>query len=157
MGLVNYLTSDTNQSISNINSGAPSTAVYLLQPNGAQPIREDAYEGYGFFGAVNCFEWLVRNNADDLGLDLEIYCDDEIALLGVGLDCGEVYKVVKTGEHLSIFNDYTALVAGRYLAITFDKPVPGFGRSANDLIESGELEAIELKSAVSLKLPHSFV
>lgn len=76
MGFFSYLTADTNQSVSNIHSGLPHRPVYLLQPNGEPAIKEPAYEGYGHFGGVCCFDWLsIMNFGDDTFVDLAIMAD----------------------------------------------------------------------------------
>lgn len=49
MGFFSWQTADTKESIMNHYSGQCKT-VYLLQPGGAEPIEETAYDGYGVFG-----------------------------------------------------------------------------------------------------------
>lgn len=83
MGMFSWLT-DTKESIANVYSGRKVKTVYLLQPNGAEPIAEDAYQGHGIFGNVDAHEWLAmqnigRNNRQ-IGVFIEhgsYYEDDE--------------------------------------------------------------------------------
>jgi hypothetical protein len=61
--------------------------IYLLQPNGLEPIVEECYEGYGVFGGIDVFEWLADFNikkeyielAKEIGINkrnLGIFLDD---------------------------------------------------------------------------------
>jgi hypothetical protein len=74
MGFFSWKTSDTHKSISNSYSCRPTFTVYLLQPHGLPPIREDEYEGYGDFGGQDVYELLAlwhdlpRNR--DIGIDI---------------------------------------------------------------------------------------
>lgn len=61
MGFFSWKTSDTNESIMNHHTEHCQT-VYLLQPDGAEPIEETAYDGYGVFGGVDAYEWLAERN-----------------------------------------------------------------------------------------------
>ncbi len=80
MGFSSYLTSDTKKSIWNIYTGLSRT-VYMLQPNGLPPIRDDAYQGYMRFGGVDVFEWVARiNKLEGLTTDEE-YRDAGLSLL----------------------------------------------------------------------------
>lgn len=84
MGFSSYLTSDTKKSIWNIYTGLSRT-VYMLQPNGLPPIRDDAYLGYMVFGGVDVFVWIAKvNGITDLADEeayrnagLKIMYDDE--------------------------------------------------------------------------------
>ena len=82
MGFFSFKTADTEESIPASASGMSVKPVYLLQPNGKKPIREDHYEGYGVFGGVDCYEWLAKaNKLKSRGLALnardgEYYEDD---------------------------------------------------------------------------------
>ena len=80
MGFFSWTTADTGESIANVYSGETVKDVYLLQPNGENPILERAYEGYGEFNGTDAFEWLALKNAGvadrDLGIRL-FYEDDE--------------------------------------------------------------------------------
>ena len=64
MGFFSWKTADTNESIANREAPHPNAGrtVYLLQPNGAPPIQEDDYVGYGVFGGVDAFAWLAEMN-----------------------------------------------------------------------------------------------
>jgi hypothetical protein len=51
MGFFSWKTADTDESIANVHTGNHKT-VFLLQPDGAEPIEDRAYDGYGRFGGV---------------------------------------------------------------------------------------------------------
>lgn len=152
MGITSYLTSDTQESI----RARVAKSVYMLQPNGLPPIREDVYDGYGNFGGVNCFNWLVEQNAEAFGIDIATLSEDALTTLGVGLDIGSVLKVRSTGEILNVFFDYTKLVGGHYLPIAFSEIIPGMRASANDLIESGDLIECSVESLLNIEYPLKF-
>ena len=65
MGFFSWKTADTDESIANIHSDHQNAGrtVYLLQPNGKEPIEETAYNGYGDFGPVDAFAWLAEMNS----------------------------------------------------------------------------------------------
>jgi len=56
MGYFSWMSADTNEQIK------LGDRVFFLQPNGKKPIEEDWYDGYGHFGGVDCYEWLVDMN-----------------------------------------------------------------------------------------------
>lgn len=82
MGFFSFKTCDTNESIANIHSCKPVRTVYLLQPNGEPPIAEPAYQGYGVFGGVDCYEWLAKMN----------FGDGSLTMLAINADCGGYYE-----------------------------------------------------------------
>ena len=56
MGYFSWMSADTNEQIK------LGDRIFLLQPNGEKPIEEDWYDGYGRFGGIDCYEWLVDMN-----------------------------------------------------------------------------------------------
>lgn len=82
MGFFSFLTADTQESIANTFSGERVRTVYLLQPGGKPPIEEVAYEGYGKFGGVDCYEWLAEMNFGNASLHS----------LAVNFDCGHYHE-----------------------------------------------------------------
>ena len=84
MGFSSFLTSDTQESIWNVYTNTCRT-VYMLQPNGLSPIRDDGYQGYLVFGGVDVFVWIAKiNGITDLADEeayrnagLKIMYDDE--------------------------------------------------------------------------------
>jgi len=98
MGFFSWKTADTKQSIPNIYANRPPVTVYMLQPNGQQPIAEPSYEGYGKFGGVDAYQWLLEQNAEYLGLNLCELTHEERAMLGISLECGSVCRDTETGE-----------------------------------------------------------
>ena len=62
MGYFTWKTADTGETIWNEASRQGARTVYLLQPGGEAPLREDSYEGYGVFGGTDAYAWLARRN-----------------------------------------------------------------------------------------------
>ncbi len=65
MGYFSFKTADTGETIWNMHSAQSrdgTRPVFLLQPDGQPPLREESYNGYGDFGGVDCFVWIARNN-----------------------------------------------------------------------------------------------
>lgn len=60
MGDFSWKTADTQMPI----LVGEHRCVYLLQPHGKSPVPEPCYQGYGVFGGVDVFEWLIENNPD---------------------------------------------------------------------------------------------
>ena len=85
MGFFSKLTADTNESIPSCYVATPKP-VYLLQPGGKPPIKEDCYEGYGQIGSETWFMWLTTMNAERLGIDLDSLSDEEKNTIGIALD-----------------------------------------------------------------------
>jgi len=85
MGLFSWVTSDSNESIANVYSSRPVKTVYLLQPNGQPPIKEECYEGYGDFGGIDAFVWVTEQNAPPLEIDISQMDHEEKRVLGIHL------------------------------------------------------------------------
>jgi hypothetical protein len=83
MGFFSWTTADTNESIPSVHSNRSTQTVYLLQPNGRPPIEEECYEGYGVFGGQDAYEWLARQNAEALGIDLSGLDFDDVRSVGI--------------------------------------------------------------------------
>jgi len=65
MGYFSFKTADTGETIWNMRSAQSrdgTRTVFLLQPDGQPPLREESYNGYGDFGGIDCFVWIARNN-----------------------------------------------------------------------------------------------
>ena len=108
MGFFSFNTCDDEESIpseyvTHKNSGKP---VFLLQPNGATPIEEPNYEGYGVFGGVDVFDWLARQNINDIPEDTD---PDDVREAGVYLDSmgfcvlGNMVAFMKKSEFFADF------------------------------------------------------
>lgn len=93
MGFFSWKTADSNESIANVHSGHVNARkpVYLLQPNGKEPIAELAYEGYGLFGGVDAYAWLAKMNIDAEEVkQLDLYEDaEELRLMGINIAFGD--------------------------------------------------------------------
>ena len=61
MGMYSWITSDTNESISNVYSVKGALPVKLLDNEGNEYF-EDAYEGYGVFGGVEFYDLVATLN-----------------------------------------------------------------------------------------------
>ncbi|NGZ66569.1 hypothetical protein G6Z92_06165 [Vibrio aestuarianus subsp. cardii] len=87
MGFFSWKTADSNESVANIHSGHENArrTVYLLQPNGAEPIAESRYNGYGVFGGVDAYAWLAKMNIDSEEVKKMDFVDDRLRMLGIEL------------------------------------------------------------------------
>lgn len=158
MGFYSYLTCDTKESIANVHSVRECRPVYLLQPGGKEPIFEPEYDGYGEFGGVQSCTWLARQNAESLGLDLTGLTEDEVHLMGIGLSVGSLFKDTESDEYWFVFHNYSQLIPeANYFQGTFDVPIDEKdGRSANELVESGVFERIDIKDYLEIPYPLKF-
>jgi len=150
MGNVSWLTADTRESILTSGQGQPDRTVYLLQPNGAPPIAEPAYEGDCRFGDVVVFDWLVRHNAPAGRVD-ELLAHP---WYGVQLSTDLSYfRDVETGARFCVFHTGANAVDPdiRVLGGTYGTPLPGYDMSANDLRAAGRIVEERLPVATPLK------
>lgn len=162
MGFFSWQTADTEESIYNNLSDLGCKTVYLLQPNGQPPIKEDDYEGYGVFGGVDAYEWLARQNLteEEIAEIENNFADTKLEsknfmfrTIGIGFEMGEYLKDTKTNKYYSIFmpvrlpsNDKSGIQIN-HIASRFDEPLEEFdGLTANEAIESGRLEKIQVKT-----------
>lgn len=148
MGFFSWKTSCNKATIWNNNTDR-CKPVYLLERNGQPNIKEPSYDGYGVFGGVNVHDWLARNNAHLLPhIDLDTASEAEIHMIGIGMDVGNVYRDTQTQTLWHVFHDSRALVPGKHFAGRFDEVIPELGQSANDLIENGRLERLDIKDVL---------
>lgn len=85
MGFFSWLTADTRESVMNCHTNECRT-VYMLQPNGEPPIEEKSYDGYGVFGGVDAYDWLVYRNGIPERLRTE---GREKRNIGISMACGD--------------------------------------------------------------------
>ena len=156
MGFFSWNTCDSGISIPAAASGRPMKPVYLLQPGGLPPVKEECYEGRGRFGVVNAYVWLAKANAETLGIELSGCDDDEIAQIGIQMELGHVYKDVNSGELWHVFHDSRALIEGRYFKGNFAEIIPEFGKSANQLVGDGRLRELAVSKVIGLQYPLKF-
>lgn len=151
MGFFSWLTADVEESIANVYSARPVKTVFLLQPGGRAPIREDAYEGYGIFGGVDAHEWLARENLHaEL---LSTLSQEDLRGVGVTLDVGEYLEDVATGAKFAIFHREPQIIDPTitYYNIGYDQNLPGYEKSPNELIAEGVLVRKSFDVSVPLK------
>lgn len=135
MGYFSWLTADTRESIANIDSKYSATdAVYLLQPNGKEPIAENEYEGYGVFGGVDAYVWIAEQN---LNSELKSYLsDDELRDYGIAIDMGSYYEDINDGIKYSFHHNHLVdevyAFEGNYETIQRK-----YGKTPNQLIKDG--------------------
>lgn len=93
MGFFSWKTADSKESVLNVHSchANAGKTVYLLQPNGQEPIAESAYNGYGMFGGLDAYAWLAKQNIDtDEVKALDLYEDSEqLRMMGIALASSE--------------------------------------------------------------------
>lgn len=152
MGFFSWLTADTQESIPCIyadhpNSGRP---VYLIQPAGKPPIREDSYEGHGVFGGINAYLWLARQNLDEQLTAGRT--DDELIMFGTSIHHAMYFRDTETKAELCIFDDLRRLVPHlTYYPQRYNEMIPQLGGTGNDLIKSGRLERLSYAHSYPLK------
>ena len=146
MGFFSWKTSDTGESIANRYSSRPTKEVYLLQPDGKEPICEDLYKGTGHFGGVYVYEWLAEMNFGDKSLinaainaDCGKYHFDEniVYLCGLHLSEAEFRKVVTTDKKVVVFETYASELSS--------------GMTPNQCIEAGLWQQAKIPLTYPLK------
>lgn len=150
MGFFSWLTSDTKEPIRNIHNRAHRT-VYLLQPNGARPIPEDAYGGDGVFGGVDAYVWLAKMN---LSQDrVPGFTDAELRSAGISLEHGTLMRM-HDGKILSVFHNDPKLFEALGLQVEnfpgrYNEPIPAYGgMSADQLLEAGAAKSVPISELV---------
>lgn len=155
MGFFSWKTTDTNDSIYNVHT-KKCKPVYLLQPNGQEPIFEPAYDGYGVFGEVDAYSWLGKMNLPaDVASTLS---EDELRDYGIDLDCGKLCRDTVTGEIWKIFHRNKVVSAPiKYFQGSYMTPIPEYdGKCANDLLEEKRFEYVSVSSMVPINFPLKF-
>ncbi len=159
MGFFSWKTSDTQENIMNASSGAHKT-VYLLQPDGEPPIREDEYEGYGVFGGVDANIWLAQRNFPD---ETDRLSTDDLRYIGVCLDVGDILQH-KDGTLISVFHGvpkpiFDVLSKSHKIIVfndSYNAVIPEYGVSANMLIKSGDARPLQYSDILDIKYPLKF-
>jgi len=82
MGMFSWLTSDTGESI----RVEEVRNVYLLQPGGEAPIKEECYNGYGDFGEIDAYVWLAIHNLPQDEVDAVLKYEPGTPEYAQGLD-----------------------------------------------------------------------
>lgn len=161
MGFFSWICCDQAESVANVHTGMCKT-VHLLQPNGKPVITEEAYEGYGYFGDVNAYIWLIENNANHLGIDLAGAGDDTKYAAGVCLAVGYVCEHRTTGElwcYAPNLESVKLLFSGSFkppVINTFDHwgaIIPAFDATANNMVESGWFERKQVSELLGVRYP----
>lgn len=161
MGFFSWKTADDKVSIMNCYT-PDCRVVYLLQPNGKPSIMEDSYEGYGVFGDTNAYEWLLEENAEHLGLNLDGLDSEQVYMAGVHLAVGSFCKDIATGEYWvyerdkSCFELLVSSVEPDAVINTFanwGSKIPRYGVSANELVEAGKLHNADVSEMLEIKYP----
>lgn len=147
MGQFSSLTADTQECI----RVDVSRTVYFLQPHGEPPIVEHFYEGYGKWGGVDQYEWLITMNASALGLDLDDLDSETKRDLGIGLALGHVVYSPERDEYFSILQDYRPLLASKNIKVTHINDFYGAqfedsGFTINEMIARDELVVVPVAS-----------
>jgi hypothetical protein len=158
MGFFSWTTSDSRKSIRNVRSIGCKT-VYLLQPNGAPPIEEPAYNGYGVFGGVDAHVWLARMNLPKESL--AGLTDSQLRSAGIDMDCGNLLRIKKDGKLYGVFHGASNIYKAMGIDVECFKgrwsdPIPAFGMSPNQMIDAGLAEAINVLSVYAIRYPLKF-
>lgn len=146
MGFFSWLTCDTRETIWNAFTDR-CRPVYMLRPDGEDPIPEPAYEGYGEFGGVDAYEQLYLQNRRLLPGDLQdLNSAEDKRLVGIALDYGDYYLDRITSRpyiifHRSPLSDWLCKNRNfRFFPGNYSEAIPELGLSANDLIDQGRFE-----------------
>lgn len=134
MGYFSWLTADTQEQVL-ISNERP---VYLLQPNGSLPIKEEWYEGYGEFGGTDAFDWLADMNIEQSILKRAEELGIEKRMLGIYIGY-DYYIDTRDGKKYSyvlseLFEDLNPFPGGGNYASKID------GVEINTLIKEGVWE-----------------
>lgn len=131
MGFFSWITADTNESVPSVHSSRRTFDVYVLQPNGGKPIKEEAYEGYGIFGGRSIYTLLAEWN----------FGDSRLESLAINADCGHFY-VDKNGVPYLCQMHWDAIGIQAFFAerpvVTFESYlsyIDHLGCTANEAIE----------------------
>lgn len=150
MGYLSWLTADTRESIPNRYSRREQRTVYLIQPNGAPPIAESSYGGYGAFGGISVYDWLFDRNTPADRVD-ELRDDMWYTVqLSTGM---RYFRDVETGKRFCVFHTGPCAMDPSIVAYhcTYAARLPGYGISANDLRAQGRIVEEYLPIAFPLK------
>lgn len=164
MGFFAFRT-EKNEPIPATQSGMDSVPVYLVRPSGDNsPLW--GYDGYGRFsntlpdghpgvrdGVLDLKLYMVEANADflaDRGIDVGRMNDKGLEELGSLLIEGDVYRDTETGELWSVLYNYKPIIGGHAFFGNFAQVIPELGGSANDLLENGRLEAVDIRELFDL-------
>lgn len=162
MSLYGLLTCDTLESVAAEPADRHGT-LYLLQPNGGDPIKELAYDSYGLFIKNNPYVWLLEANAEYLGLDLNDIDDCGKFFLGADLSSGFIHQDTVTGiywledvtfmliEKVGMKSRFAEMLDGELVAYDPACKLPGHNNTAQDFVLSGRFKAISLTEIVRLK------
>lgn len=142
MGFFSYNTADTNESIPSVYAGSDvpnaGRTVYLLQPNGKAPIKEEAYEGYGRFGGVGIHEWLEKMNGAGTGSRFFFSNTENIFYCcNVHASPSVVSQSIEGVPKVIGFDSYESLLPN--------------GKTPNDCIRDGDWEDREITPKYPLK------
>lgn len=158
MGFFSWKTADTRSTIWNRHAyeqgGPRHRTVYMLSPDGAAPIEEPAYEGYGVFGGVDAFAHLARMNLPaerQAGMD-----EDMLRTIGCAYENG-YYELVADGSKHQFCYEGAELIDPdvTYHGVTYDRPIEALGgRTPNDMIADGTM--VEREFAIAYPLKFSF-
>lgn len=151
MGLHSWLTSDTQKSI----RWGDKRPVYILQPGGKPPIAETAYDGYGHFGGYDAYLWLFEHNQHLINGDISELSDFEKRAIAIYLEDGEICCDPATGKFYHVDADLSCVVPGEVIRYYFDV-VPGFGKSARELLDCGRFTLVPLSEILNIQYPLKF-
>ena len=152
MGFFSWQTSDTQETIANIHSGHPNSlrTVYLLQPKGLPPISESNYNGYGEFGGREAYAWVAINSMIPVFSNLT---DAEtLRLIGISISLNSDVYEDHNGQLHSFHCSFRELGIKPFVG-TYATIDPDFGKSPNELIESGEWRIKTFIDVIKFKFP----
>jgi hypothetical protein len=154
MGIFSWETSDSKQSI----RVHDTRKVYLLQPNGQQPIAESFYDGYGRFGGHDAYVWLFEHNKHLFKGDIsELEFEDKrtLAIYMSSDSNSSICRDMATGALYHVFEDLSPIVPAALLE-SYSSKVPGTGKTVNELLDSGRLTRVPMTEFIQIQYPLKF-
>lgn len=149
MGFMSWKDCVDDETVANMHSEHPNRlkTLYLLQPNGKESIPEDSYDGYGRIQGRSAFAWQGEHNK---GIEIVGNDEEDLHNFGLLLEMGSIYKDSKGNLYTDGKKGIPKLnIEG--LNCNYIDIHPKFGKTPNELLESGELQDVTLRSILEEK------
>jgi len=146
-----WLTADTRERIP-VDGSRP---VYMIRPDKAEPRCEENYSGNGHFDGVDAFLWLGIKNVP--ASYKRFMSEPDLIAAGMSLECGVVYREVKTGKIWSLGTPDLPYLDVKIVERDFSEPCPELGnKSMEELVKVGEFDCVAVSSIYDVRYPLKF-
>lgn len=142
MGFYSWKTADSNKTIWNRFTEF-CKPVYLLQPNGKQPISEPSYEGYGRFGGKSALVWLAEQNLPSFVV--EKMDEEQLHHMGIKLTYGFDSFIYNTVGYVLKDEEETLLTYGLLAESTRYNVVDSFNEELT--IDNQVIKVMDLRNS----------